>query len=190
MKRVAEWIRSQTPDWTDTERYEAITFGHRLLGPGTVAGFVFGGPVLRVLILFLHSLVIVTQIRYRDCLIRKVEREFSSRKMTSTMTYFLHAAGLDTLTPVEKMMFTAGLNTGLLIMFGIILLQSSVVWTVVFAGIVFTVPPILTWCSTVVPPPETASPPPENDPHAPNGPTGPQTPSPVVAYTGSTGGTE
>jgi hypothetical protein len=186
MKHVADWIRRQTPEWTDAERYEAITFWHRLLGPGTVAGFVFGGPIVRFFILFLHCLVIVTQIYYRDCLIRRVEREFSNKKMKSTMTYFMKAVGLDTLKPIEKMMFTAGLNTGILIMFVIILIQRSLLWTVAFATLVFTVPPILWWFSTVLPPPETSLPPPTNDPPSLIGPSDPQTPSPVAGHTSST----
>jgi hypothetical protein len=190
MKRVADWIRNQTPTWTDAERYETITFYHRLLGPGTVAGFVFGGPIIRACILVLHSLVIVTQIAYRDCLLRRVEREFSSKKMKTNKEFFLQAIGLDTLSPIEKMMFTAGLNTGMLIMFVIILLQKSVLWTVVFAGVVFTVPTILWWYSTVLPPLETSSQLPRNALASLTGQSSSQTPSPAVAYTGSTGETE
>jgi hypothetical protein len=190
MKHVADWIRRQTPDWTDAERYETLSFWHRLMGPLTVAGFVFGGSVARFFIILFHSLVIVTQIHYRDCLIRRVEREFSNKKMKSTMTYFLKAVGLDTLKPIEKMMFTAGLNTGILIMFVIILLQKSVLWTVAFAAMIFTVPPILWWFSTVLPPQDTASQPPANARHPLGEPAAPQTPSPAAACTGSTGGTE
>lgn len=186
MKHVADWIRKWTPEWTDADRYEAITFWHRLLGPGTVAGFVFGGPVLRFVVILLHSIVIVTQIYYRDCLIRRVEREFSNKKMKSTMTYFLKAVGLDTLKPIEKMMFTAGLNTGMLIMFVILLLQNSVLWTVAFAAVVFTLPPILMWWSTVLPPLETSEPHPEGVPASPADPSTPQTPSHASEYTSST----
>lgn len=190
MKVVADWIRKQTPDWTDSDRYEAITFWHRLMGPLTVAGFVFGSPVLRFFILVFHSLVIITQIAYRDCLIRRVEREFSNKKMKSTMTYFMKAVGLDTLKPIEKMMFVAGANTGILVMFIIILLQRSLLWTVAFAAVVFTVPPILWWFSTVLPPLETSSPPPANVLASPTGPANLQTPFHAVARTDSTGGTE
>lgn len=190
MKHIADWIRDRTPTWTDAQRYEAMVFWHRLMGPLTVAGFVFGGPVLRFFIIVFHSIVTGTQIYYRDCVIRLVEREFSNKKMKSTMTYFLKAVGLDTLKPIEKMMFTAGLNAGMLIMFVIILLQKSLLWTVAFAGMIFTVPPILWWFSTVLPPPNTSSQPQENDRPSPSEPSDPQTPSPASAYTGSTGGTE
>ncbi len=189
MKHVADWIREKTPDWTDDQRYETLTFWHRLLQPGTIAGFVWGPTWLRWLILVLHSIVILTQIAYRDCLIYRVEREFSNKKMKSAVSYLLRALGLHTLKQSEKTMFTAGLNTGVLIMFCIILLQESVLWMVGFAALVFTVPPILMWFSTSLPPLETASPPPESAPPPPTSPTGPQTPSPAAAYTGSTGGT-
>lgn len=190
MKVVADWIRRQTPDWTDAERYEAISFWHKLLSPGTIAGFVFGPTWLRFLILVLHSIVILTQVAYRDCLIYRVERELSNKKIQSSLSYLIRFLGLQTITPTEKIMFTSGLNTGVLIMFIIILLQESVMWMVGFAMVVFTVPPILWWFSTVLPPPGTSSQRPRNAPPSPTGSSTPQTPSPVVAYTGSTGGTE
>lgn len=181
MKVVAEWIRSQTPGWTDDQRYETLTFWHRLLQPGTIAGFVLGGPILRFGILVLHSLVILTQIAYRDCLIYRVEREFSNKKMKSLVSYGLRAVGLHTLSQSEKTMFTAGLNTGVLIMFIVILLQESVLWMVAFAAVVFTVPPILVWCSTILPPLETAGQRPANDRVSPIVSSSSQTPPPVSA---------
>jgi hypothetical protein len=190
MKHVADWIRKQTPTWTDDERYETLTFWHKLLQPGTIAGFLFGPAWMRFLILVLHSIVILTQVAYRDCLIYRVEREFSNKKIKTAVSYLLRGLGLHTLKQSEKSMFTAGLNTGVLIMFVIILLQESLLWTVGVALVVFTVPPILWWFSTVLPPLETASQPPRNDPLSPSGATGPQTPSPAVGHTGSTGGTE
>jgi len=190
MKHVADWIRRQTPDWTDNERYETISFWHKLLTPGTIAGFVFGPAWLRFLILVCHSIVIITQVLYRDCLIYRVERELSNKKIRTMVSHLFQLLGLNRMTPQEKMMFTAGMNAGILIMFVIILLQESVMWTVGFALVVFTVPPVLWWFSTVLPPLETASPPPRNDPPSPTGLASPQTPSRVVAYTGSTGGTE
>lgn len=190
MKHVADWIRAQTPDWSDDQRYETLTFWHRLLQPGTIAGFVLGPTWLRFFILVLHSIVILTQIAYRDCLIYRVEREFSSKKMKSAVSYLLRALGLHTLKQSEKTMFTAGLNTGVLIMFFIILLQESVLWMVGFAALVFTVPPILMWFSTALPPLETALPPPDNVRPPPSETATPQTPSPAVAYKESTGETE
>ena len=188
MKHVADWIRGWTPDWTDDQRYETLTFWHRLLQPGTIAGFLWGPTWMRFLILVLHSIVILTQIAYRDCLIYRVEREFSSKKIKTAVSYLLRALGLHTLKQSEKTMFTAGLNTGVLVMFCIILLQESVMWMVGFAALVFTVPPILMWFSTVLPPLETASVPPVNDRPPPAEPEVARTPSPAVAYTGSTDG--
>jgi uncharacterized membrane protein YfbV (UPF0208 family) len=152
MKSVADWIRSGTPGWTDEQRYETLTFWHKLLQPGIIVGFVVGGPILRFCILILHSIVIVTQIAYRDCLIRRVEREFSNKRISSFAAYFFEIIGLNTLTKTERMMLSAGTNIGLLVMFIILLLQESVLWMVGFAAIVFTVPPILVWFSTVLPP--------------------------------------
>ena len=186
MKSVADWIRGQTPGWTDEERYETLTFWHRLLQPGTIAGFIFGGPVLRFFILVLHTLVITTQVAYRDCLIYRVEREFSNKKMKSLVSYGLRAMGLHTLKQSEKTMFTAGLNTGVLIMFIIILLQESILWTVGFAAVVFTVPPILMWFSTILPPLETAEQPRENAPAAPAESSSSQTPPRASEKTEST----
>jgi hypothetical protein len=190
MKHVADWIRKQTPDWTDNERYETISFWHKLLSPGTIVGFLFGPAWLRFLILVFHSIVIITQVLYRDCLIYRVERELSNKKIRTVVSHLFRLLGLNTLTSTEKMMFTAGMNTGILIMFVIVLLQESVMWTVGFAMVVFTVPPVLWWFSTVLPPLETASQPPRNDPPSPTGPSSPQTPSLAAGRTGSTGGTE
>jgi hypothetical protein len=190
MKLVADWIRKHTPDWTDDQRYETLTFWHKLLQPGTIAGFMFGPAWIRFLILVLHSIVIFTQVAYRDCLIYRVEREFSNKKIKTVVSHLLRALGLHTLKQSEKSMFTAGLNTGVLIMFVMILLQENILWMVGVALVVFTVPPILWWFSTILPPLETSSQPPENVLASPTGPTDPQTPSPVVEYTGSTGGTE
>ena len=182
MKPVADWIRRQTPDWTDEERYETLTFWHRLLQPGTIAGFVFGSPLVRFCILLFHSIVIITQIAYRDCLIYRVEREFSNKKVKTAVSYLLRALGLHTLKQSEKTMFTAGLNTGVLVMFIVILLQESVLWMVGFAVIVFTVPPILMWFSTILPPLQTEQPPPD----PPSSPSSSQTPPPVSEKTEST----
>ena len=181
MKPVADWIRSQTPGWTDDERYETLTFWHRLLQPGTIAAFVFGGPIVRFFILILHSVVIATQVLYRDCLIYRVQREFSNKKVKTAVSHLLRALGLHTLKQSEKSMFTAGLNTGVLIMFGVILLQESLLWMVAFAAVVFTVPTLLVWWSTVLPPLETAEPPPTDAPASPSSPASPQTPPPASA---------
>jgi hypothetical protein len=190
MKVVADWFRKQTPGWTDNERYETLTFWHKLLQPGTIAGFVFGPTWLRFLILVVHSIVILTQLAYRDCLIYRVERELSNKKIRTVFTQLLRGLGLNTLTKMEKRMFLTGVNTGILIMFVIILLQESVLWMVGFALVVFTVPPILWWFSTVLPPPETSSQPPRNVPPSPTGPSNLRTPSRAAGYTGSTGGSE
>jgi len=190
MKHVADWIRRQTPDWTDNRRYETLSFWHKLLSPGTIAGFMLGPAWLRFLILVLHSIVIITQVTYRDCLIYRVERELSNKKIRTMLSHLLRVLGLNTLTPSEKMMFTAGLNTGVLIMFVVILLQESVMWMVGFAMVVFTVPPILWWFSTVLPPLETASQHPGSARPSPTGAASPRTPSPAAGYTGSTGGSE
>lgn len=190
MKHVADWIRARTPDWTDEQRYHTLAFWHKLLQPGTIAGFIWGPSWVRFLILVLHTIVIVTQIAYRDCLVYRVERELSNKKIQTAVSYLFQLIGMNSLSRSEKMMFTAGVNAGVLIMFGVILLQESVLWMVGFAALVFTVPPILMWCSTILPPLETASPRPASDRPLPTGPTGSQTPSPAVACTGSTGGTE
>ena len=190
MKHVADWIRRHTPEWTDSQRYETLSFWHKLLSPGTIAGFMLGPGWVRFLILVLHSIVIITQVVYRDCLIYRVERELSNKKIRTVLSQILRVLGLNTLTPPEKMMFTAGLNTGVLIMFVMILLQESVMWMVGVALVVFTVPPILWWFSTILPPLETSLPPPRNAPASPSGPSDPQTLSPVAGHTGSTGGTE
>jgi hypothetical protein len=189
MKHVADWIRTQTPEWTDDQRYETLIFWHKLLQPGTIAGFMLGPAWLRFLILVLHSIVILTQVAYRDCLIYRVEREFSNKKIKTVVSHLLRALGLHTLKQSEKTMFTAGLNTGVLIMFVMILLQESVMWMVGVAMVVFTVPPILWWFSTVLPPLETASQPPASAPASPTEPASPQTPSPSAGRTDSTGGT-
>ena len=190
MKHVADWIRRQTPTWTDNERYEAVTFWHKLLQPGTIAGFLFGPAWLRFLILVLHSIVILTQLAYRDCLIYRVERELSNKKIRTVFTQLLRGLGLDTLTKMEKRMFLTGMNTGILILFVMILLQESVMWMVGFAMVVFTVPPILWWFSTVLPPLESASQPPANAPPSPTDRASPQTPSLAVGHTDSTDGSE
>lgn len=190
MKHVADWIREQTPEWTDDQRYHTLAFWHKLLQPGTIAGFIWGPSWVRFLILVLHVIVIVTQIAYRDCLIYRVERELSNKKIQTVVSYLFQLIGMNSLSRSEKMMFTAGVNAGILIMFGVILLQESVLWMVGFAALVFTVPPILMWCSTILHPPETASPPPASDRLSPTSPTDPQTPSPAVACKESTDETE
>ena len=179
MKSVADWIRGWTPGWTDTERYETLTFWHRLLQPGTIAAFVFGGPVVRFFVLVLHSLVITTQILYRDCLVHRVEREFSNQHLQTLATHFFRATGLNALTRTEKIMFIAGTNTCVLIMFMIILLQESLLWTVAFAAVVFTVPTLLVWWSTVLPPLETDERRRSSVPSPPAGRASSQTPPPA-----------
>jgi hypothetical protein len=163
MKNVADWIRTQTPGWTDEERYKTILFSHNLLQPGTIACFIWGSPWLRFVMIVLHVIVIFTQIVYRDCLIYRVEREFTNKKIKTMVSRFLQLIGLDTITRGEKSMFTAGLNTGVLVMVIILLLQESLLWTVGFAAIVFIVPPILMWSSTILPPLKTVAVPPKND---------------------------
>jgi len=183
MKSVADWIRGWTPGWTDEQRNETLIFWHKVLGPGTIAGFVVGGPIVRFCILVLHSIVIISQIAYRDCLIRRVEREFSNKKLTTVTSYFLRITGLNTITKQERMMFSVGMNVGVLVMFIIILLQESVLWMVGFATIVFTVPPILMWFSTVLPPLKNDEQPLKNDPAVPVSSSSSQTPPHVSEKT-------
>lgn len=183
MKSVADWIRNLTPEWTDTQRYETITFWHRLLQPGTIVAFFFGGSIIRFCILILHVIVILTQVAYRDCLIHRVEREFSNKKLATLATYFFRVTGLNTLTKSEKMMFIAGTNTGVLIMFIILLLRESILWMVGFAALVFTVPTILWWFSTVLPPLQTDEQNLKNDLVSPIVPSSSQTPPHVSEQT-------
>lgn len=190
MKNVADWIRSQTPGWTDEERYKTISFWHNLLQPGAILGFVFGGPIIRFCILVLLSITILTQVAYRDCLIYLVEQEFCKKKMTSIISYIVKSLGLYTIRQPEKILFTAGLNTGVLIMFIILLLQESMLWLVAFTAVVFIVPLVLALSSTILPPLKTYELRPLNVRVSPDGPSFSQTPPRVSEKKDSTDETE
>lgn len=143
MKSVADWIRSQTPEWTDEERYRVVSWVHSWGPPICLALFVFtNNVVVRFLVLLLEIATLVSEFVFQDCIVTMVEKEFSDTTWDDLFATFLKAGGY-TVTRPEKMMFNIGLNTGLLIMMILVLLRQSVLWIIGFTGIAVSALPSL-----------------------------------------------
>ena len=149
MKSVADWIRSQTPDWTDEQRYRVVSWVHSWGPPVCLALFVFtNNVVVRFIVLLLELTTLVSEFMLQDCIVTMVEKEFSDTTWDDLFATFLKAGGY-TVTRPEKMMFNIGLNTGLLIMMILMLLRQSVLWVLGFTGIAVSALPSLVWFSTI-----------------------------------------
>jgi hypothetical protein len=149
MKSVADWIRSQTPEWTDEQRYRVVSWVHSWGPPVCLALFVFtNNVVVRFLVLLLELATLVSEFVLQDCIVTMVEKEFSDTTWDDLFATFLKAGGYS-VTRSEKMMFNIGLNTGLLIMMILVLLRQSVLWVLGFTGIAVSALPSLVWFSTI-----------------------------------------
>jgi hypothetical protein len=158
MKPVADWIRTWTPDWTDEDRYNWVSAFHAWMLPVCLAGgFLVQNWVVRMAILVIQVITILTEFYFRECLITRVEKEFSQKSWDDVVTRTFKALGWQ-MTRNEKMTFNIGINVGILIAFLIVLLRESLLWLVGVASISVTALPFLAWFSKVRPLPEIALP--------------------------------
>lgn len=143
MKPIAEWIREQTPGWSEESRHLLTSRVHVYLPPVCLFLFVFTENVfIRFFVLCLQIVTLVSEFVLHDCIVTMVEREFSDTRWNDLFSTLLKANGWD-ITRGEKMTFNIGLNVGLLIMSILILLRQSVLWIVGFTGIAVTALPSL-----------------------------------------------
>ena len=175
MKAFAEWIREQTPTWTDEQRYRLLSSLHVYVPAVSIGLFVFvDAPLLRVLALCLVVFTLSSEVLLRECALTLLEQEFSTTTWDDAMSKTVKALGWS-VTRSEKMMFNIGLNAGLLLMMVLVLLRQSLIWTF----------PILVLLSLVLfsrglPSAETAESPPESR-SSPETPPSSQTPPPAAA---------
>jgi hypothetical protein len=156
MKPLAEWIRKQTPEWTDEERYDWISTLHSWMVPACLFGFVFIENVfVRFFILVIQVITIVTEFAFRECIITLVEKEFSEREWDDLFMKLFKALGWNITRP-EKMTFNIGLNAGLLFVFLLVLLRKSLLWILGISGIAVTALPTLVLFSKALHPPDIA----------------------------------
>lgn len=128
MKSIADWIRTQTPGWTDDDRYRLVSRIHSLGPPICLVLFVFTDNVLvRFLTLCLIVVTLASEFVLRDCLVTMVEREFSDSTWDDVFQWGFRQSGWE-LTRPEKMALNIGLNSGFLILSLLMLLRQSVLW--------------------------------------------------------------
>lgn len=153
MKPIADWIREQTPGWSDATRYRVVSFIHTWVPPVCLLLFVFTESILlRFFTLCLLVLTLVSEFVLRDCLVTMVEREFSDSTWDDVFDWAFRASGWD-LTRSEKMALNIGLNTGFLCLGVLMLLRQSVLW---IAWIPASALPALGLLATALRPPQTA----------------------------------
>lgn len=151
MKAIAEWIRVQTPGWSDEDRYRWISTLHSWLVPICLFVFFFvDNVVLRFLVLCIQLIALVTEFAFRECLITLVEKEFSDSHWDDLFATLFRALGWE-ITRSEKMTFNIGLNAGIFFVFLVVLLRESLMWVVGISGLAVTALPSLVWFSIALP---------------------------------------
>jgi len=146
MKPIADWIREQTPGWTDDDRYRWVSRIHSWGPPVCLLLFVFTDNIpLRFLTLCLIVVTLVSEFVLRDCIVTMVEREFSDSTWDDVFQWAFRQSGWE-LTRPEKMALNIGLNSGFLILVLLMLLRQSVLW---LAWIPISAIPVLGLLSTV-----------------------------------------
>lgn len=157
MKSIADWLRTQTPNWTDDDRYHWVSTFHAWMLPAClVGGFFVKSWSIRMLVLIIQVVTLFTEFYYRDCLITMIEKEFSEQSWDDVVTRFFKQSGWN-MTRGEKMAFNIGLNLGVLVLYVVVLLRESLLWLVGVASISVTALPVLAWFSRVPLTPEIAS---------------------------------
>lgn len=146
MKSVADWIRDQTPGWSDEDRYLVVSRIHTWVPPVCLILFVFTDSVIaRFFTLCLLVLTLVSEFVLRDCIVTMVEREFSDSSWDDVFDWVFRSSGWE-LTRPEKMALNLGLNSGFLILILLMLLRQSVLW---IAWLPLSAIPTLGFLSTV-----------------------------------------
>ena len=152
MKPIADWIRDQTPGWTDDARYTLVSRIHSWGPPVCLLFFVFTDNLaIRFLTLCLVVTTLLSELVLRDCLVTMVEREFSDSTWDDLFQWGIRQTGWE-LTRPEKMALNIGLNSGFLILIVLMLLRESVLWMVGFTGLAVSAIPALGLLSRVHPP--------------------------------------
>ena len=152
MKPIADWIREQTPGWTDDARYTLVSRIHSWGPPVCLLLFVFtDNMAIRFLTLCLVVTTLLSELMLRDCLVTLVEREFSDSTWDDLFQWGIRQTGWE-LTRPEKMALNIGLNSGFLILIVLLLLRESVLWMVGFTGLAVSAIPALGLLSRVHPP--------------------------------------
>ena len=152
MKPIADWIRDQTPGWTDDARYTLVSRIHSWGPPVCLLLFVFTDNLaIRFLTLCLVVTTLLSELMLRDCLVTLVEREFSDSTWDDLFQWGIRQTGWE-LTRPEKMALNIGLNSGFLILIVLLLLRESVLWMVGFTGLAVSAIPALGLLSRVHPP--------------------------------------
>lgn len=128
MKPIADWIRDQTPTWSDEDRYRWVSRIHSWGPPVCLLLFVFTDNVVaRFVTLCLLVMTLVSEFVLRDCIVTMVEREFSDSTWDDLFQWGFRQSGWELSRP-EKMALNIGLNTGFLIVSLLMLLRQSVLW--------------------------------------------------------------
>jgi hypothetical protein len=148
MKGVADFLRAATPSWNDNDRDRALSTLHSWLVPLCLLLFVFvTNWVVRFIILVLQVITIVSEFFFKDCLITIVEKEFSDETWDDLADTLFRNLGW-TLRRKEKMAFNIGINVGVLLVFILIVLKESMLWTIGLAGITVATLPSIFWLSS------------------------------------------
>jgi hypothetical protein len=157
MKPIADWIRDQTPGWTDDARYTLVSRIHSWGPPVCLLLFVFTDNLaIRFLTLCLVVTTLLSELMLRDCLVTLVEREFSDSTWDDLFQWGIRQTGWE-LTRPEKMALNIGLNSGFLILIVLMLLRESVLWMVGITGLAVSAIPALGLLSRVHLPLETVA---------------------------------
>ena len=189
MDQIADRLRTWTPEWTDDERYTALVTFHKgcmVAGPLLVLG---SGAVLRAVLLCVYMVVTASQIAYRTCLLRDLERQFSTKTFKSLSTEILRVFGVLSRPASDKSLFTAGVQTAMILWGWSTLLRQSVSWIVGFVASCLIAGLTLALLTRVLPLPDTAALRREDVPSSPGASGASRTPRPAAACTASTGGT-
>jgi hypothetical protein len=167
MKSIADWIREQTPGWTDETRYRALSWAHTLLEPVVLLGITSSS--FQLLVFTLQLFVVFSQFLLRECLLTLIEREFAEAPCTDLFATLFAALGW-TITRSEKMTFNIGFNCGLLLLNALLLLQRSVLWGLWMVAGVLIASLALALLARAHPPPDIDESPPSQIPSPPVSP--------------------
>ena len=149
MKPIADWIRDQTPGWTDDARYTLVSRIHSWGPPLCLILFVFtDNMALRFFTLVLVLATLLSELMLRECLVTMVEREFSDSTWDDLFQWGIRQTGWE-LSRSEKMALNIGLNSGFLILVVLMLLRESVLWMVGITGLAVSAIPALGLLSRV-----------------------------------------